>query len=62
MESLKKQVTLVNGWLDNATSKGSNLISADELKAIEALVEHAEVAIGKAGHDINVRTDEIILD
>jgi hypothetical protein len=60
MVSLKEQVTLANHWLDGATSKGSNLIRADELKAIELLVEHAQVAIAKSGHDIDVSTDEII--
>ena len=62
MTSLKEQVTLANQWLDNATSKGSNLISADELKAIESLVEFAQVNIAKAGRDIWIETNEIIDD
>ena len=59
MTSLMKQVTLVNHWLDNATSKGSNLIRADELRAIEYLVEFSQVSIAKAGGDIVVETNEM---
>ena len=54
MNSLKSQVVLANKFLDHATSKGSNLISYDELKALEALVVFAQVNIAQAGGDLDI--------